>query len=455
MQMLVKRDPEIQRIDRQVWKIVLPAILENLLSFAVGLVTTAMIGRMMADDISAQGIGLRVTSLITAFFRGLGVGATVVVGVRYGKGQLVQCRRVIEHMMIVVGILSTLCAVAALCFPRFFAGLFTTDEALMENIIRYLKVAVWMCPFVALSRMVTAAFNGQGDTRTPLYIATMTNIINAALGYALIFGKFGFPQMGLAGASWSILISNSCCLAAGMWALYRRGGLYRGLPKRENFFRADWEGIREVFTTGIPASVENMIYSFAAMAISRALLSYGTNSYAAYQLASQCEEVLCAPVFGFEIAATALAAQCVGRNDHHELRRYYQRINVLAILVSIPCMLVMMLLPNGIMAMLTDKAQLREIGSLYLFCVALCYIPQILNMIAFGTLRAMGHKLIATIGSLSGLWCVRIPIALFAAFVIHGSIILIFIGMAADQIYRYVLAVCFMKKKHLLQRSEV
>lgn len=446
---------ETRQTDREVWRLVLPCLLESLLTYAVGLITSAMIGRLTADDISAQGIGFRVANMISAFFRGIGVGATVLVGVHYGAGHLEKCRKLVEQTMLVVFALSVACVLAVLCAPQFFLGFFAEDQGLLDTAENYLRVAIWLCPGAAVSRIVTAAFNGQGDTRTPLYIAVLTNVVNAALGWVLIFGCGPVPAMGLLGAAYSQVISNCFSICVGLFALYRRNGLYARVHRGARLWNFDLADLKSVFVVGLPASVENMMWTFAAMVMSRALLSYGSDVYAGYQLASQCEEVLGAPAFGFQTAATTLSAQCVGRKDRWALRRYFSRSCVLAVAISLPCMLLMIVFPGLFMALLTDKPLLQEVGAEYLIIVALAYIPQMLNMIAFGTVRAMGHKYFPVIGSMTGMWCVRIPIAALAAWVLHADIAVVFAGVAIDQCYRFILAWIFIKRKRLLSAPTV
>ena len=442
----------MRQTDRDVWRLVIPCLLESLLTYAVSLVTAAMIGRLTSDDISAQGIGSRVANLVAAFFRGLGVGATVLVGVSYGAGKLGKCRKLVEQSMLVVTALSVICVLVVTQVPDFFLGFFASDDAsLMASAREYLIIAIWLCPGTAVSRMVTAAFNGQGDTKTPLVIAVLTNIINAICSYVFIFGFGPVPAMGLRGAAWSQVISNTCSAFIGLYTLYRRNGLYSSVSREGSLWKLDMKSMKQLFVTGLPASVENMMWSFAAMVMSKALLSYGSTVYSGYQLASQCEEVLGAPAFGFQTASTTLSAHCVGRNDKAGLRRYYYRCCVLATLLSIFCMAIMIFLPRVFMVLLTDKPELQDVGVEYLIIVAIAYIPQILNMIAFGMLRSAGHKYIPMIGSMTGMWCVRVPIAALCAWVFHADIAVVFAGMAVDQCYRFLLACLFIRHTKVLR----
>lgn len=441
-------------VDREIWKIVLPAVFESLLSYAVGLVTSAMIGRLATGDISANGIGLRVVALAVAVFRGIGVGATVVTGRLYGEGKTERSRDLIEQTMLVSLALCALCVGAILLAPQFFLSMFGKNEPeLMQTAEAYLRIIVWSCPMTALSRMVTAAFNGQGDTRTPLLIGVTTNAVNAAISYVLIFGVFGTPALGLAGAGYGMVAANLCGLLMGFYMMYRKGGLYGGMP-REKSAALDRRGLRDVFLTGLPASGENLLLTFAAIFLGRALLSYGQDIYAGYQLASQCEELLAAPAFGFQIAATVLTAQCVGRGDRDAVALGFRRICVLSVTCAVPCALAMLLLPHLFMALITDKPVLQAVGVKYLIILAFAYLPEVVNMAAFGAIRSIGYRYTPVVASLTGTWCVRLPVAALSAWVFHADIVFAFGAMAADQVYRFLYAWLFIRKKKLFRRVE-
>ena len=87
-----------KQVNRDIFRMVLPIVIENVLQMLAGLVTTAMIGRLLADDIAAQGIGNRINNTFWALFKGVGIGATVIVAMRYGQQKFHMCRRTVEQV---------------------------------------------------------------------------------------------------------------------------------------------------------------------------------------------------------------------------------------------------------------------------------------------------------------------------------------------------------------------
>ena len=447
------KQPHLSEMDRTIWKIALPCVLENLLTFAAGLVIAGMIGRLTGDEITAQSIGARITNLLQAFFKGIGIGATVVIGLCYGARHLGRCRRIAEQMMLVVIPLSLAAVLIVLMFPMQFLRIFADDPALLERALPYLRVAIWLVPCVAVSRIVTAAFNAQGDTRTPMVIAVAMNVVNAALGYVLIFGLGPIPGQGLMGAAWSLTLSYGAGMVMGLAALYGPGGLYRRVDRDVGLFHWEGKSILDTFSTGLPASVENMMWSFAAIIMTRVLISYGTTVNSGYQLASQVEEFLAAPCYGFQIAATTLVAQSLGANSRQEAERYHKRISFWCVAVSVPVVLILLVFPHFAMELLTDKPEIQDVGAFYLIMAAVAFLPQALTMVDFGAVRAAGHKQFPLVTTVIGMWGVRIPISALSAWVWHANIGVVFFGIAFDQFVRRAIAIIYRKRKRVFPNS--
>lgn len=439
--------PQQREMDRTIWRIALPCVVENLLTFAATLVIAAMIGRLTEDEITAQSIGARITGLLQAFFKGIGVGATIILGICFGANKQGRCRRLGEQMMMIVLPLSLLTVAIVLMFPMSFLKIFADREDLRQMALPYLQIAIWLVPSVAVSRIVTAAFNAQGDTKTPMVIAVAMNIVNALLGYVLIFGLGPVPGYGLQGAAWSLSLAYAAGMIMGLIALYGPNGLYQKTERDRNLFSFEFCEIKNIFASGLPASVENMMWSFAAIIMTRVLISYGTTVNSGYQLASQVEEFLAGPCFGFQIAATTLVAQCLGGEKKELAEQYHRRVSFWCVTLAIPVVLVLLLLPNFAMALLTDKENVQKVGAMYLMIAAAAFLPQALNMVDFGAIRAYGFKEFPLAATVIGMWCVRIPIAAMSAWVWHADIFFVFIGIALDQFVRYGLALFYRAKK--------
>jgi len=444
-----------KQANRDIFRLILPAVFENILQIMASMVATAMVGRLAADDISAQGISNRLVQIAWALFRGLSTGATVIVGYYYGQGRLDKCRRAIEQAYLALVPTSLIMAVIMFTFSHELLSLFTNDQLLIAKAESYLRIAVWMAPFSAVMLMNTAAFNGRGDTKTPMYIAVFYNIINMIACYIFIYGGFGMPALNINGAAVASIISNVFGCSAGLFMLYRRRGLYCDAPRTEPFFKFDFSGLKRLVTTGLPASGENLLWQFSAIVLSRAILTYGSNYYAAYQLGMQTEMFFDAPSMGFVVASTALCSYAIGKKDKDLFQLYFRQMRKFSFWISAVITVALLSGSSLVMGLLTDKPEIQAIGIGYIMIMGFAQIPQGLSKVYNGAIRSAGYPKFPMYNSFIGIWLVRVPVSLLAAYVFKVDIMWVWVAISLDQIVRISSSMIFFKRKKIFDLETV
>lgn len=431
-----------REINKEIYRLILPMIVENILQISAGLVTTAMVGRLLPLDISAQGICIRITDTLWCLYKGVAIGATVLVAHSYGAGKRGRSRRIIEQTLLTEIPLSLCFLVILFFFGIPILSFFTEEMAVLRLAQDYMRVIVFGFPFLVIMSVVSAAFQGFGNTKTPMFIALFMNGINIVLGYVLIFGIFGMPGYGVKGAALALVISQCSGAFIGLYLLYgRRRGLFRDVASAKSFFSIEKGTVYEIYTMGIPAALESMFWQFSAIVLSKVILSYGDASFAAYQLGIQAETITEMPAVGFGTAATTLAARAIGRKDGELGAIYFKQLQKTALRVSAVTSLLLILLPKGFMTLMTNNPQLQVIGMVYVFIMGFIQIPQNMSRVYNGTIRANGHKNAPMYIAGFGIWIVRIPLCLLIAYVLKWNITWIWLVIAMDQVSRFLLSV--------------
>ncbi len=439
-----------KQISRDITHLAIPVVLENMLQILANVITAAMIGRLISTDISAQGISQRVTQMYWALFRGIGVGVTVAVAVSYGAGKLGKCRRIAEQTYLAIMPVAIIFTAVTLLFPRQILSVFTTDPVILGRGVEYTMIAVWAVPFTVLTSINTAAFNGQGNTRTPMLIAIVLNVVNVVVGYSFIFGKLGCPELGVIGAAIAYVVSQASGALLGLWLLYKPYGFFSNCVHGESFWKLDVGCVKEVVATGLPAAAENLFWQFSAVVLSKVILSYGSDSYAAYQLGLQAEMLCEMPSVGFLTTATTLGAKAIGMRDQELFKAYYKQLLKISSVLAVLSFAALFLAPGFFMGFLTNNPALHDIGVKYVFIMSFAQPPQVLAKIYTGMTRAAGYKKIPMLVSFIGIWCVRVPMSLICAWVLHLDITWIWWAIACDQITRILISIGIFKKKDIV-----
>ena len=429
-------------IKRDIYQIIIPMILENILQISANLVITAMVGRLLANDISAQGICIRITDTLWCFYKGVAIGATVLIARAYGAGRHQDCRKIAEQTILTEMIIVFIFQVVLYFKAPLFLGFFSKDPQILSLAEGYMKTIIFEFPFVVITTVVTASFQGYGNTKIPMYIAVLMNVVNIVCGYCFIFGAFGIPGMGIKGAATALLTAQTVGAGTGLYLLYKKkGGLFRKVPSEHRFFSFDKKCIYEIYTTGIPAALETVFWQVSAIILSKVILFYGNQAFAAYQLGIQAEEITEMPAIGFSTASTTLAARAIGMQDEELRKVYFKEQLKVGVFISSITSVLLIFLPRFFMTLMTDKPELQAIGVVYVFVMGFIQIPQNLSRIYNGTIRAMGYKNAPMLVAGFGIWIVRIPLCMLAAYVLRLPLTIIWIIIAMDQVSRFLLSV--------------
>ena len=451
---MTERVYDVKTIRKQILFLIIPIMLENVFQMSAGLISAAMIGRLDPALISAQGVSTRITGILWALFKGIGIGATVVMAKSRGEGDSEKYKRIFEQTVIT----GCFIAIVFILFFMFFSAdilpFFTDNNEILVNAEKYMKIVICTAPFIMIMAAVTGAFQADGNTKTPMYIAIIMNIINVVIGYALIYGKFGFPQLSLIGAAIALLISQICGALLGIYFLYnKKYGLLSTVIYKKSF-KLDIKIMKSVYSLGIPAAFEHMFWQLSSIVMSKAILTYGEVTFAAYQLGLQAELLLEMPAVGVGIAATSLTANAIGKKDGPLLKIYTKQLIKISTAISLFSSFLIIVFPGVFMGFFTNNQDIKAIGINYLIVMGFIQAPQNLSKVLSGTIRSAGHKNIPMIIQFVGIWCVRIPMALIFTYILKLDVIFIWLSMSADQIFKFTVSAIIYKVKKADQIHE-
>ena len=304
---------------QRVLSLATPIIGENLLQTAVGAVDTFMVARLGAYAVAGVGTGFEIVFFIISILSAIDIGATVLVSQAIGARDQHRANH-LARQAIVWGLLMAI-PISAIMFyasPSIVA-LFGTAPDVAAAATIYMEIISATAVALFLSFVCGAVLRGAGDSRTPLKAAIIANIVNVAVAYALIFGNFGLPALGVAGSAWGAAIGRAFS-AAYMLAAMAFG--HKKISLRGSWGWSPRPRIaKQLFTLGIPAAFEQMLNSGAFMTLVAVVALIGTPALAAQQIAFTSFSLAFLPGVAFSIAATALVGQSFGARRPHDARQ--------------------------------------------------------------------------------------------------------------------------------------
>ncbi len=412
--------PELRRsirreAARQAWPLVLQSLLRSLMFF----VDTIMVGRLGTDALAGMGVAGPVSYLVVSVLGALQIGAIAVVSRAWGSGD----RRLQEGEAAAAAALGLLAGV-----PMGIAGWFGLPllaallpiegapqvTVLAEGFLRWEGAGLG---FLCLGLSASGIWRAAGRTRLPLACSVAANLLNILLNWVFIYGHWGAPAMGLAGAGLATAISQ------GVEALLAFGFLFSAAaPIRlsaASVGAVTGAALRRLIRVSAPAALEPAIMQAGFLFYTQIITRLGAVPLAAHRTALAVESLTFMAGYGFVMAGSAMVGQQLGagRPDHADLAlRECARLSVIAmsalgvVFLAAAGLLVRIFVPSG---------GSEEVAALAASCLRIAAVEQpfmALAMTLGGGLRGAGDTRAPVIVGLLGVWGVRLPLAWLLAF---------------------------------------
>jgi multidrug resistance protein, MATE family len=266
------------------------------------------------DTVSIQAAlpaGILSFTLICLFMAVAGYAGTFVAQY-HGAGDRAGCSRATAQGLW-LAFLSWPILLAMIPLGRWLLRLSGHPPAVFEAELSYFTILMAGSIHIPLGAAVGGFFTGRGDTLTGMWVNVAGNLVNIALDYAMIFGHWGFPRMGIAGAAWATVISG-CLVPVAMLAIYLRPGLQREYGTRKHW-RFELELMRRLIRFGFPSGFQifSDVGSFSVFVLMTGRL--GGDALAASNIALSINNLAFMPLLAMNMAASILVGQYQGRRQ--------------------------------------------------------------------------------------------------------------------------------------------
>lgn len=442
-----------KEINKKIFSMIIPITTENILQMTSGIIIMAMIGRISAEAVSAMGISNRITNLTWAVFKGVSLATTVFVAQYFGANEREKVGKTIQQSILTIVISVIMIQILILANAPTLLKFFEPSPQTLEVATQYLRiVTLGLLPWILLTT-INSVLQGMGNARTPMMLTLTMNVVTIVLGYLLIFGVGVEPQ-GLFGAAIALIVAQTTAATIGFIILFSKKGPLHGYSWRK-LLHLDKEFCMDIYRVGIPSSSEMLLWQLAGIIMTRAVLTFGETTFAAHQLGMQAESLAYMPAAGFGIATMSFVGQGLGAKDKELARAYFKSVLRIGSMMSIACTSILLLFPKFLMSLLTNDKEIILLGSYYLFVMGVIQIPQNLEKMYTGALRAAGYSKAPMFIAVAGYWGIRVPISLIVIYWFHLSIKVVWWIMAVDVFTRFVATYFTYKKIDVFENNRL
>ena len=424
---------------RAFFALALSLALQNLLTFGVNMMDTVMLGRYSQDAMSGVSLCNQIQFLLQMLVTGAGEGAVVLGAQYWGKGRLEPIPHIIGTALRFGGVLAAALFAAVLLAPEALLRLLSGEEAVIAQGVQYFQIICFTYVIFTVTNILAASLRSVGIVKIGYAIALSTLCINVFLNYLLIYGRLGFPELGVRGAAVATLVSRCVELLIVVWFLKCREKRLNLTLKKLLFI--DKSYIKDYSRVSAPVLVNQALWGVAQMVQTGILGHLGGDVTAANAIAVQVYQVLSVVAYGAASASGIVVGRSIGEGRKDALRPLVTTLQVLFVAIGLLSGGLIFLARNPILLVfggtLTERA--RELALRFMAGIAVTTAGTSYQMACdTGVIRGGGDTAFSAKMNLISMWGVVVPFSAMAAFWWESPPEVVFFLLKWDQIYKII-----------------
>lgn len=418
------------------WQLAAPVALQHLVIFALGMVDTVMIGQLGKVEIAGVSIANQFHFLLILLLFGVSSGVSVFTAQYFGKGDRPNILR-----MTGIGLLAGLAGaffffLTAFLRPGWIMGIYSKDSAVVATGCTYLRITSFSYMCSAVTIILSVVLRSIRQVKMPLVVSTAALATNSLLNYLLIFGKLGFPALGVRGAAIATLISRALELLLLLHLLYSGGNILAG--RLSQFLDLSRDLIRKSFKTAMPVVINEFGWGLGTAAFSVVYARMSTDAVASFNISEQAMNLSMVMLFGTCMACSVMTGNSIGAGKSSQAMHNGGKFMILGTLLGLLSGLVIILLSPYIPRLFNVSEQIRQNSSHILFTFGMIVTFKSMNFhLIVGILRGGGDTTWGMLLDVCGMWLVGLPLAFCGAFFFDLPVYLVYLLASTEEIVKF------------------
>ena len=422
--------------NRMIRNLLVPVVLEQILNSIMGTADTMMVSNVGSAALSAVSLVDSINVLLIQAFSALAAGGAIVcaqyIGQRNYEKANMSARQVLFIITAISVVVSSVCLIFQKPLLRLIFG--AVDADVMRASETYFFFTALSFPFIAAYDSAASIFRAQENTKGPMTISMISNIMNIG-GNAVLIWVF---HLGVAGAAISTLVSRIFCAVVVLWQL--RKDRQPVVVKDYLKIRPDWSMIGRILGLGIPSGIENSMFQLGKLAIQSTVSTLGTAAIAAQAMTNILENLNGIAAIGVGVGLMTIVGQCLGAGRKDEAVYYIKKLCVIAeAVIIVSCLSVYALVrPVTILGGMESTSAEMCIHMMTWITIVKPVVWTMAFVPGYG-LRAAGDVKFSMITSCCTMWACRFCLCVFLIRVLGFGPMGVWIGMFADWTVRGII----------------
>lgn len=432
---------------KKLFAIAIPIALQSTVQSTLSLIDQMMIGRLGAEAIASVGLGHRVLFIFVVLLSGVSASTSIYASQFFGSGEKKKISSIVGISLIISMMVSILYIIGSFAMPMNMISVFTKDSKVIELGAVYLKsIALIIIP-ISINLVYSSVLRSSGNTKLPMYCGILSVGTNTVLNYLLIFGKFGMPALGVAGAAYATVISRVIETFVLVIVIYKKK-LPAAIPLNEMIKGIDKKLLGVFLITALPVVINEVSWVLGDSAFAVIYGRMGTYQLAALTLTYPIVGLTIGFLSGLSASAGVILGNYLGAGEHEKAYRSSIRIIKIGIVASLVIGAVSALLSHFYVEIYSVEVEVKKYTYQMLIIYSMIMWTKVSNMIiGGGILRSGGNTKIVMVMEIIGMWGIGVPLGILSAYVWNLPVTSVYLIVATEEFARFFMGIYLVKTK--------
>ncbi|XTR36855.1 MATE family efflux transporter [Paraclostridium tenue] len=420
---------------KSIFSISLPIATQNLITFAISMVDTIMLGRLGEISLSASAIGNNIFFILAVIIFGVGSASSVMGAQYFGKKDIKSIHKIMAIMYRICLLLAIFFTFISFFFSKQLISIFTDDKLVIVEGSTYLRIISLGYILYALTSCTITILRSVKTIKISLLVYSVALVVNIFLNWVLIFGNLGFPALGVAGAAIATVLSR--CSEILVILIFMSKFESKIKFKFKHLKLLDKVMFKDFIKVSTPIILNEFFWAIGSSMICIIVARMGTNVVAANSINNVVNQFATLFIHGLSSASSVIIGNTVGEGDKQKIMEYANTICVLSIFMGILAGLTIYFLRPIAVNLYNISDDTKGIACEIMIATSIVSIFRALSAnILMGILRGGGDNRFVFWLEMSFLWFIAIPLGFIAAFVLKLPIVLVFLIIRSDEILK-------------------
>lgn len=431
---------------KEIRHIAVPITLQSLFQSSVSVIDQIMVGQLGSVSIAGAGIGGKFSSLLIVTVTGIATGSGILISQYYGSKNEKGVNDSFIINLIFALLVGGLFSIFSILFSKQIMSIYSTDSSTINYAASYLKIVSFGFIPMTLTIIISSLLRCIGYASYPMIASIISVVLNTVLNYIMIFGKLGFPALGLDGAAYATDIARIVefiMIITFLIKTKKKNNLYLSIR-----INVDKGFVQKVFRILWPILMCEFLWCLGENGYAMIYGRIGTDACAAMTLTNPVQSLLIGLFSGIAAAAGIIAGKALGSSRFDDAYIMSERMITMGVVGSVILGGVLSIFSSLYVKIFSIPEYIKQDTVYILYAFSIILFVKVSNMIlGGGTLRSGGNTRIVMVIDIIGTWIFGIPMGIVAAFVFDMPIYYVYFILSLEEVVRLIIELIVFKKR--------